>query len=222
MPKSTFCYIAVLLLALVIAVPGFSQTRIGKLGIGIDASMQYVLGAGTTNSFPAFGEGINFSYSAVENFGIRGKFCYSPINWKRSDGISFPTDIMSLNLYAGSNLMPNSLFSIFPFIGGGLAVYDPRNNNGGRTFTNGIPPQSFDFHIIIGVSIDCFLNEFWSLSLLDEYILTNSQYYAGNVEGNNNNDIFMRVSLQVRYYFFDSAFLKKLFDAQRVRSKKNK
>lgn len=222
MPKCSFCCVEILLLTLVIVIPGLSQTRVGKLGIGIDASMQYVLGAGTTNSFPAFGEGINFSYSALDNFGIRGKFCYSPMNWKNSSGTSFSTDIMSLNLYAGSNLMPNSLFSIFPFIGGGLAVYDPRDNNGGRTFTNGIPPQSFDFHIIIGVSIDCFLNEFWSLSLLDEYILTNSQYYAGNVEGNPNNDIFMRVSLQLRYYFFDRAFLKKLFEAQRERSKKNK
>ena len=222
MPKSLFCCILILLLTLVIANPGLSQTRVGKLGLGIEASLQHMLGAGTTNSFPAFGEGINFSYSAVENFGIRGKFCYSPINWKRSDGISFPTDIMSLNLYAGSNLMPNSLFNIFPFIGGGIAVYDPRDNNGGRTFTNGIPAKSFDFHIITGVSIDCFINEFWSLSLLDEYVLTNSQYYAGNIEGNPNNDIFMRVSLQVRYYFFDRAFLKKLLQAQRDRSKKNK
>jgi hypothetical protein len=220
MPKSSFCCIIVPLFALVIAVPGFSQTRVGKLGIGIDASMQYVLGAGTTNSFPAFGEGINFSYSALDNFGIRGKFCYSPINWKSSKGISFSTDIMSLNLYAGSNLMPNSILNIFPFIGGGLAIYDPRDNNGGHTFTNGIPAQNFDFHIITGVSIDYFFGEFWSLSLLDEYTLTNSQYYAGNVEGNTNNDIFMRVSLQVRYYFFDRAFLKKLFEAQRERSKK--
>ena len=208
------------LIALVIAVPGFSQTRVGKLGIGIEASLQHMLGAGTTNSFPAFGEGINFSYSAVENFGIRGKFCYSPIYWKSSSKTSFSTDIISLNLYAGSNLMPNSLFNIFPFIGGGIAVYDPRDNNGGRTFTNGTSAKSFDFHIITGVSIDCFFNEFWSLSLLDEYILTNSQYYAGNVEGNTNNDIFMRVSLQVRYYFFDRAFLKKLLQAQRERSKK--
>jgi hypothetical protein len=209
-----------MLFALVTAVPGFSQTRVGKLGIGIDASMQYMLGAGTTNSYPAFGEGINFSYSALDNFGIRGKFCYSPINWKSNGGISFPTDIMSLNLYAGSNLMPNRIFNIFPFIGGGLAVYDPRNNNGGRFFTNGTSAPCFDFHIITGVSIDYFFNEFWSLSLLDEYILTNSQYYAGNVEGNPNNDIFMRISLQVRYYFFDRAFLKKLLQAQRERSKK--
>jgi hypothetical protein len=184
--------------------------------------MQYMLGAGTTNSTPAFGEGVGFSYSAMEHFGIRGKFCYSPIVWKSDGGSSFPTDIMSLNLYAGSNLMPNSAFNIFPFIGGGLAVFDPRDNNGGRALANGAMGQSFDFHIITGLSIDCFMNEFWSLSLLDEYILTNSQYYAGNVEGNNNKDSFMRVSLQVRYYFFDSAFIKKLFDAKHERSKTNK
>jgi hypothetical protein len=118
--------------------------------------------------------------------------------------------------------MPNSTFNIFPFIGGGLAVFDPRDNNGGRVFANGTTAQSFDFHIITGLSLDYFLNEFWSLSLLDEYVLTNSQYYAGNIEGNNNKDSFMRVSLQIRFYFFDSAFIKKLFDAKRDRSKKNK
>jgi hypothetical protein len=212
----------ILIYTSVIAIPGLSQTRVGKLGIGIDGSMQYMLGAGTTNSSPAFGEGINFCYSATANFGIRGNFCYSPIIWKSGSGTSFSTDIISLNLYAGTNLMPNSTFNIFPFIGGGLAVFDPRDNNGGRVFANGTTAQSFDFHIITGLSLDYFLNEFWSLSLLDEYVLTNSQYYAGNIEGNNNKDSFMRVSLQIRFYFFDSAFIKKLFDAKRDRSKKNK
>jgi len=224
MSKSSFCCITILILTLVTAIPGYSQTRAGKLGIGVDASMQYLLGAGTTNPSPTFGEGINFSYSALEYFGIQGKFCYSPTSWKNGSGSTFSTDIMSLNFYAGPNLMPNSTFNIFPFIGGGLAVYDPRDNNGARAYSNGIPVQSFDYHIIFGISLDWFFNELWSASLMGEYVLTNSQYYAGSsdIPINTNKDRFMRVSLQIRYYFFDSAFIARLLDAQRERSKHSK
>jgi hypothetical protein len=211
-----------LILTLVIVIPGFSQTRSGKLGIGVDASMQYMLGAGTTNSSAGFGGGVNFSYSAMENFGIRGNFCYSPLVWKGVDGTSYSTDIMSLNLYAGSDLMSNSTFNIFPFIGGGIAVFDPRDDRGRRVFIDGIPQPSFDYHIIFGLSLDYFLNELWSASLMSEYILTNSQYYAGRVDNNNSKDSFMRVSLQIRYYFFDSTFISKLLDAQRERTKRSK
>ena len=69
MSKTSFY--SIMILILVITFPGLSQTRTGKLGIGVDGSLQYMLGAGTTNSSPAFGGGINFSYSALENFGIR-------------------------------------------------------------------------------------------------------------------------------------------------------
>ena len=220
MLKSSFNCFTILIFMLVITIPGFSQTRVGKFGIGVDGSMQYMLGAGTTNASPILGYGINFSYSAMEFIGIRGKFCYSPVSWKSSNGISYSPDMVSLNLYAGSNLTPNSTFNIFPFIGAGMAAFDPRDDNGIRAYKNGTPVSNIDFHIITGVSIDFFLNDFWSVSLMDEYVITNSPYYAGSVEGNNNNDSFMRVSIQVRYYFFDSSFITKLLDSQRERVKR--
>jgi hypothetical protein len=158
----------------------------------------------------------------LENFGIRGNFCYSPLIWKGDDGITYSTDIMSMNLYAGSDLMPNSTFNIFPFIGGGIAVFDPRDSRGRQIFKDGIPQPSFDYHIIPGVSLDWFFNELWSASLMGEYVLTNSQYYAGRVDNNTTRDSFMRVSLQIRYYFFDPAFISKMLDAQRDRSKRSK
>jgi hypothetical protein len=219
--SKTSCYF-IMILILVVTIPGLSQTRAGKLGIGVDASMQYMLGAGNTNSSPAFGGGINFSYSALENFGIRGKFCFSPLLWKGDDGISYSTNIMSLNLYTGLDLMPNSTFNIFPFIGGGIAVFNPRDSRGRQVFKDGIPQPNFDYHIIPGLSLDWFFNELWSASLMGEYVLTNSQYYAGRVDNNSTKDSFMRVSLQIRYYFFDPAFISKMLDAQRDRSKRSK
>ena len=220
MSKSSFSYFIILILILVMSIPGVSQTRVGKLGVGVDASIQYVLGAGATNPSPAVGGGVNLSYSVMEYFGLRGKFCYSPITWKGGTPTTFTTDMMSLNVYAGSDLMPNSTFNIFPFIGAGMAAFDPRDDNGARPYKDGKPVPNIDLHIITGLSIDYFLNEFWSVSLMDEYVFTNSLYYAGSADGNTNSDRFMRVSLQVRYYFFDSSFITKLIDSQRDRSKR--
>ncbi len=234
MSKFSFSFFVILILILVIAVPGFSQTRVGKLGIGADGSMQYMLGAGSTNPSPAIGGGVNFSYSAMEGLGLRGDFCYSPISWKGNNTVTFSPDMASLNLYVGADLLPNSTFNLFPFIGGGLAVFDPREDDGspaikGGTLTavggthvivGGVPVSSFDLHIIGGLSIDYFLSEFWSVSLMGEYVLTGSPYYAGSVVvPNTNNDSYLRASIQLRYYFFDSAFIKKLLEAQHARSK---
>ena len=91
MSKSSFSCFIIPILILVIAIPGFSQTRVGKLGIGLDGSMQYMLGAGITNPSPAFGGGVNFSYSTIEGLGLRGDFCYSPISWKVQWYITFST-----------------------------------------------------------------------------------------------------------------------------------
>jgi len=46
MSKTSFY--SIMILILVITFPGLSQTRTGKLGIGVDGSLQYMLGAGTT------------------------------------------------------------------------------------------------------------------------------------------------------------------------------
>jgi hypothetical protein len=228
MSKPSFSFYISLLLIFILVAPVVGQTRVGKLGVGVDGSMQYLLGAGATNPSPAYGGGINLSYSVMESFGVRAKFTYSPLIWSRglTNSPSFSTEMMSLNLYVGSDLLPNSTFNLFPFIGGGMAVYDPRDDSGARAKkVNGIPVSSFDFHLIGGLGVDYFLNEFWSVTLMGEYVLTGSPYYAGSHQGfihDTGNDNFMRVSLQVRYYFFDQSFIKKLLNAQRERSKSSR
>jgi hypothetical protein len=80
----------------------------------------------------------------------------------------------------------------------------------------------------LGAGIDYFLNEFWSITGMGEYVFTGSRYFAGSTAGvgpsaaNINNDSFMRVSLQVRYYFFDQTFITKLLKTQRDKSKRGK
>jgi hypothetical protein len=68
-----------------------------------------------------------------------------------------------------------------------------------------------------GVGFEYFPNEIWSITLLPEYVMTGSRYFNGPV--NTGNDSYLRVSLQVRYYFFDQSFITKLLETLRARMK---
>jgi hypothetical protein len=175
--------------------------------------MQYVFGAGAVTTTPAIGYGLNMSYSLLNGLSLRSKFAINQLSWTNSLKQSTTTDIMSLNFYLSIDLMPNSSFNIFLLGGGGTAFYDPKEADG----TRAIGVSSFDIHYIGGLGADIFPNEFWSITLMGEYVLTGSQYYNGPV--NTNKDSFLRGSIQFRYYFFDESFITKLFEAKRERSK---
>jgi hypothetical protein len=208
-------YISIVLLFILIA-PVAGQTRVGKVGVGVDGSMQTVLGAGSVSSSAGFGGGVNMSLSLMEGLSLRTKFAVNQLAWK-APGKNITTDFISLSGYLSGDLMPNSNFNVFPFAGGGIAFYDPKDSTGGRAFVNNIPVTSFDIQYGGGIGFEYFPNEFWSITLLPEYVLTNSKYYNGPT--NTGNDSFLRVSLQVRYYFFDQSFITKLLEAHRARIK---
>lgn len=215
MSKSSFSFFLSLVLILVIAAPTSAQTRYGKLGIGADGSMQYILGAGSVKSSAGFGGGFNMSLSLLEGMSLRAKFSANQLSWKNYQDKSVTTDFLSLNGYLSADLLPNGEFNIFPFVGGGFSFYDPRDSAGIRP-TRAI--SSFDLQFCAGLGFEYFPNEFWSISLMPEYVLTNSQYYNGPY--NTGNDSYLRVSLQFRYYFFDQSFITKLLEAQRARHKR--
>jgi len=50
MSKPSFSFSLSLLLIFILVAPVVGQTRVGKLGIGVDGSMQTVLGAGSVSS----------------------------------------------------------------------------------------------------------------------------------------------------------------------------
>ena len=195
-----------------LAAPVVGQTRYGKLGIGVDGSMQYILGAGAVNTSPAFGGGVDMSLSLMEGLSLRSKFGVNQLFWKNDNKSSITTDLMSLNGYLSIDLLPNSSFNVFPFGGGGLVFFDQKNETTGASGVS-----SFDIQYSGGLGFEYFPNEFWSITLLPEYVLTNSRYYNGPL--NSGNDSFFRVSLQLRYYFFDESFITKLLKAQRARLK---
>ena len=214
MSKSSFCCLISLLLIFILVVPGFGQTRVGKLGVGVDGSMQYVFGAGSVTTSPAIGYGLNLSYSIMEGLSLRSKIAVNQLSWENDAKQSITTDLMSINGYLSVDLMPNSSFNIFLLGGAGLAFYDPKQqSNGSRE----VGVSSSDIHYIGGLGFDYFLSEFWSITMMGEYVLTGSKYYNGPT--NSDNDSFLRGSIQVRYYFFDKSFIAKLFEAEHERSK---
>ena len=220
MSKSSFRFILSIVLILIFILPVVGQTRVGKFGVGVDGSMQYALGSTPITASPGIGYGVNLSYSIMEYLGLRAKFCANQLGWKTSNAYgakSISTDLTSLCVYVCSDLMPNDNFNIFPFAGGGLTLLDPRAEDGTRHFSS----SSSDLNYSFGAGADYFINEFWSVTLMAEYVLTNNPHYVGNADasGKLSNDSFMRASVQVRYYFFDSAFISKLLEAQRERSK---
>jgi hypothetical protein len=216
MSKSSFCYLISLLLVFILVVPGFGQTRVGKFGVGVDGSMQYVFGAGSVTTSPAIGYGLNMSYSIMEGLSLRSKMAINELSWTNSLNKTSTTDMMSLNLYLSVDLMPNSSFNLFLLGGGGLAFFDPKTADGSRAA--GV--SSSDMHYIGGLGADYFLSEFWSITMMGEYVLTNSKYYNGPV--NSDSDTFLRGSIQIRYYLFDQSFITKLLETQRERSKRGR
>ena len=132
MLKSLFSCLISLLLVFILIVPGFGQTRVGKLGVGVDGSMQYVFGAGSVTTSPAIGYGLNLSYSIMEGLSLRSKIAVNQLSWENDAKQSITTDLMSINGYLSVDLMPNSSFNIFLLGGGGLAFYDPKQPDGSR------------------------------------------------------------------------------------------
>jgi hypothetical protein len=203
------------------------QTRSGKFGVGIDASGQYVLGAGSTTSGVGPGGGISLFYSPWNYIGLRSNLVYNQLSWTANNNgstKSVTTDVMSENFYLSFDMAPNSSFNPFLFAGGGIALFDPKNENTGYRNSDSPAPSNFDIHYSGGVGADIFFNEFWSVTLMGEYVLTGSKNYVGANSATQvtDNDSFGRVSLQIRYYFFDETFITKLLKAQRDRLKSGK
>jgi hypothetical protein len=213
MSKYSFNSCISIFLILFFVAPVVGQTRFGKVGAGIECSMQSILGAGSVITTPALGGGINMSVSILEGLSFRSKFVVNRLSWS-TENKDVTTDLMSIGGCFSGDLMPNSNLNIFPFFSVGFVFYDPKDEaTGGR-------PQyvtSYDVQYGFGVGCDYFANEYWSVTLMPEYVMTGSRYFNGPVDPGN--DSYLRVSLQARYYFFDQSFITKLLETLRARTK---
>jgi hypothetical protein len=213
MSKSSFNFCISIFLIVFLISPIIGQTRFGKVGAGIEFSTQYVLGAGSVIASPGLGGGINMSVSLLEGLSFRSKFVVNQLAWK-TENKDITTDLMSIGGCLSGDLMPNSNFNLFPFVSLGFVFYDPKDE------TSGGRPQyvtTYDVQFGYGVGCDYFVNEYWSITLMPEYVMTGSRYFNG--PANPGNDSYLRISLQARYYFFDQSFITKLLETLRARTK---
>jgi len=207
--RSTIILLALMLFTTTL----FCQTRSGKLGIGVAGSADYFLGDGNSEAKLGGDGGASLFYSPIQYLGIRANVGMGKLRWQpigKSNIVS--TDYMYSAGYLSLDMAPSSSFNPFIFGGAAAVFYDPHTKDGKYRSGN-----TFDVHYSGGAGLDYFINEFWSLTIKGEYVYTNSKYYNG--DDTNGNDSFLRAGLEVRYYFFDQNFVKRMLEALKDRYK---
>ncbi|MCX7985044.1 MAG: porin family protein [Bacteroidetes bacterium] len=205
----------VLLVCAVAVTSLFTQTRSGKLGIGVSGNLDYILGDGKAQSKLGGDGGASLFYSPTNYLGLRANFGIGKLRWET---VTIPkrtkiTDYLYGGGYISLDMSPTSVLNPFIFGGGAVVFFTPRRADG--TFK---PGNIFDIHISGGAGVDYFLSEFWSITFKGEYVYTGSRYYNG--DDTSGKDSFLRAGVEIRYYFFDQSVIKKLLDALKERYKK--
>ena len=198
-----------------------AQMRSNKLGLGVASSMYTYSGDYLTKA-SGLGGGLSVSYSPWQSIGFRalagvGQFGYTVSAGSNPAGSGEAlTTFMTLNLYVAGNLMPNSSFNPFVTAGAGYIYFDPRLKTGVALTGADIPTN--DFNYFVGGGFDYFLSEFVSVSLGAEMCISNTDQFDGSKpKSSASNDSYLRAGLEVRYYFFDKAFLARMLETLKAR-----
>lgn len=191
------------------------QARAGKLGVGLHGAY-YLFDSDFTGTKPSSGASLNVNYSLSDYLCLRGAM---GINQLQAKGLPYPT-LLTTHVYGsvglGINLRPNESINPFVYAGGSAFYFDPRT--GGRTVIpsphNG---SGIGATIVGGAGLEFHLSEFVALSLAAEGTLPTTDRLDAVIEGSN--DIFYGVSVGIRYYVFDSNFVKRMLKAYEERAK---
>ena len=187
-----------------------AQTRSGKFGIGLGADGTSFMGDASSASTLGYGGSLSLFYSLTPGLGLRSNAGVEQLGYNNSRSVT--SDLIYGDLCLSADFLPNGSVNPFVYIGGGLAMAD----SGGVIGAGGV---GLDTHLMGGIGMDCFLNEFWSITIKGEYVLTGSpRYTLPAISGNSNS--FARVGLELRYYFFDQSFITKMLEALKDRYKK--
>lgn len=208
------------LLLLLVFIPSFavlSQMRSGKLGVGAGGSL-YVFTENFSDGLHKAGGGLNLSYSVMEHVGLRAMFGAGQLGWKNNDAAKSPytTNMFSGNVYVSFDMLPHSKFNPFLFVGVGGLYFDPRSDDGVYS-TGGF--DKFDINYLGGVGVDVFFSEFLSMTVSGEAAMTNTNKLDLG-KTNLTRELYSRVNLEFRYYFFDQAYVTKLIEALQERFRK--
>lgn len=203
------------------------QMRSNKFGVGVSGSY-FLLQSDFTTSKPSFGGGVDLSYSVTEYFSIRsslGAGLLEAKTLKDAGGTtiasSMQTSLIYANLYLTADLSPNGEFNPFIFAGGSGVYIDSRASVGGvsgNVLTTGSVGKRMKGTLVGGVGFDFFASEFLSFTLAGEIGLPYSDLVDGYV-GGSKKDSYQRISLGIRYYFFDQDFITRMLKALEDRYK---
>ncbi len=193
-----------------------AQMRSGKLGVGVGGSA-YLFNDNIKDNLIKGGGGLTLSYSAMEHLGLRVAVGAGQLGWRDlSPGYSYTTSVFSGDVKVSYDILPHSKINPFLYVGGGVLYLDPRRDVDGMYLGTSI--EKFDVNYLGGGGIDFFFNEFVSLTLSGDFVMTNTNNL--DLKKNSNNESYSRINLEVRYYFFDQNYITKLLKALEERYSK--
>jgi hypothetical protein len=221
MKKSDIRLVSVAVLLLAFVSVGLGQMRVGKFGVGLAGTGYYFLQSNLKTPDPSGGGAVTLTYSVANHVSLRSLLGVGYLAGTQAASVLYPsgrsieTNIYHWNLSLAYDFVPNGRFNPFIYVGGGLLWFDPRDKNGAQLSGSGVP--RFDTNVLGGIGFDVFFNEFWAMSLSAEGV-TGFNSWLDGTKGNTN-DSYGRVSLGLRYHFFDQKFITKMIDAFEQRGK---
>jgi hypothetical protein len=208
-------------LSVVLIASSQAQLRVGKLGFGVTGSMlspmiDNVPATGPGSPSAGIAGGLSVVYSPWMYIGLKASAGVGDFSYKFA-GANAKTSMALISGYATLNMMPNSSFN--PFVGAGLGYhyYDARLAAGtALTNTKSSKPAGFD--ILAHGGFDYFFSEFISVTVSADYAIMQTDVIDGLAKGSK--DSYLRAGLELRYYFFDQAFLTRMLEALKARYEK--
>lgn len=213
--KTTSTFLILLTIA-ALAVPANGQMRSNKFGVGASGSY-FLLQSDFDTAVPSFGGGVDLSYSVIEYMSIRSSLGFGFLQAEdAAGGPTLNTGLVFGNLYLAADFSPNSTFNPFVFVGGSGMYIDARTGDGTSLTTAG--SKAIKGTVVGGVGFDFFASEFLSFTVTGEMGLPVSDRVDGRQLGTKK-DSFQRISIGVKYYFFDQDFITRMLKALEERYK---
>ncbi|MEX1138307.1 MAG: outer membrane beta-barrel protein [Bacteroidota bacterium] len=213
---NTFSRFLVLVTLAAFVVPAHGQMRSNKFGVGVSGSY-FLLQSDFDSALPSFGGGVDFSYSVIEYMSIRSSLGFGFLQAENTaGGPTLNSGLIFGNLYLTADLSPNGSFNPFIFVGGSGMYIDARTGDGTSLTDAGSKPIKGT--VVGGVGFDIFASEFLSFTVAGEMGLPVSDNIDGTPLGTKK-DSFQRISIGIKYYFFDQDFITRMLKALEERYK---
>jgi hypothetical protein len=213
---NTISRFLILLTVAALAVPASGQMRSNKFGVGASGSY-FLLQSDFDSALPSFGGGVDLSYSVMEYMSIRSSLGFGFLQAENTaGGPKLNSGLIFGNVYLAADFSPNSTFNPFVFVGGSGMYVDARTGDGTALLNAG--SKAIKGTVVGGVGFDIFASEFLSFTIAGEMGLPVSDNLDGTQLGSKK-DSFQRISIGIKYYFFDQDFITRMLKALEERYK---